>query len=317
MKKIAVTYSIPEEPLEFLKKIYNVKINRSSDSLSRVELINMCKDVDGVICMFNESFDKELIDACPRLKVISTYSVGYNNVDVEYAKSKGIFVTNTPDVLTESTANLAIGLMINVARSICRGNEVVNKGKFEKWTPTWFLGLDLSNKTVGVVGMGRIGQNFARKVKAFNMRVIYYSNSRVESIESELGAVFVSFDNLVKESDFISLHVPLTTETRHMFSKKQFKDMKKSSILINTSRGAVIDEESLAFALINNEIYGAGLDVFEEEPEINSLLIGLDNVVLTPHIGSSTFNTRYKMAELNAASIHQALQGIKPALCVW
>lgn len=317
MKKVVITYPISEEPLEILKQNFNVIINESGMQWNRETLIEYSKDADAVLCMFYDKFDAELLSQCPKLKIVATYSVGFNNIDVDYAKSKGIYVSNTPDVLTNATADLAMGLMLSVARLIPTGNTLIRNGGFKSWTPTWFLGLDLAYKTIGVVGMGRIGQNFAKKASAFNMKVVYHSNTKKDEFENETGAQWVTKETLIKESDFISLHVPLTKATHHMFGKEEFKAMKKTAVIINTSRGPVIDEEALADALINGDIYGAGLDVFEEEPKVNSKLIDCDNVVLTPHIGSSTFNTRFRMAEINAQSIYEALMGEKPQVCVY
>jgi glyoxylate reductase len=253
------------------------------------------------------------MNQCNKLKVIANYAVGYNNIDYEYAKEKGIFVTNTPGVLTDATADLAMALLLAVARRIPEGDVVSKNGEFGSWTPTWFLGLDLSNKTIGIIGMGRIGQNFAKKAKAFNMKIIYNSRTPKKDFEKETNAVWVTKEELLKESDFISIHVSLTEETKHMISTKELNIMKKNAVLINTSRGPVVDEDALADALIENKIYGAGLDVYENEPSINKKLIGLDNVVLTPHIGSSTFETRIRMSEIAANNIFQVLQGEKPS----
>jgi glyoxylate reductase len=261
--------------------------------------------------MFYDKFDAEIMDQCPKIKIISTYSVGYNNIDVHSAKERGIYVTNTPDVLTNATADLAMGLLLSVSRNIVKGDNTIRNGEFKSWTPTWFLGLDLFNKTVGIVGLGRIGQNFAKKARAFNMNIIYHSSKKNHDFDNEFGAKLVSMETLIKESDFISLHVPLTDKTRYMFGKKEFDMMKNSAVIINTSRGAVIDEDALANALMDNLIYGAGLDVFEDEPNVNPKLISLDNVVLTPHIGSSTYETRIRMAEISAQSIYNALLGQK------
>jgi lactate dehydrogenase-like 2-hydroxyacid dehydrogenase len=275
------------------------------------ELVKFCKDADAVLCMFYDKFDAEIMDQCPKIKIISTYSVGYNNIDVHSAKERGIYVTNTPDVLTNATADLAMGLLLSVSRNIVKGDNTIRNGEFKSWTPTWFLGLDLFNKTVGIVGLGRIGQNFAKKARAFNMNIIYHSSKKNHDFDNEFGAKLVSMETLIKESDFISLHVPLTDKTRYMFGKKEFDMMKNSAVIINTSRGAVIDEDALANALMDNLIYGAGLDVFEDEPNVNPKLISLDNVVLTPHIGSSTYETRIRMAEISAQSIYNALLGQK------
>jgi glyoxylate reductase len=313
MKKVFVSYPIPDEPLNILREKYEVVINEKKAPLNKEELIAKCKDVDAVLCMYYDVFDKEVMDQCNKLKVIANYAVGYNNIDYEYAKEKGIFVTNTPGVLTDATADLAMALLLAVARRIPEGDVVSKNGEFGSWTPTWFLGLDLSNKTIGIIGMGRIGQNFAKKAKAFNMKIIYNSRTPKKDFEKETNAVWVTKEELLKESDFISIHVSLTEETKHMISTKELNIMKKNAVLINTSRGPVVDEDALADALIENKIYGAGLDVYENEPSINKKLIGLDNVVLTPHIGSSTFETRIRMSEIAANNIFQVLQGEKPS----
>jgi len=312
MKKVFVTYPISDEPLNVLREKYEVVINDKKTPLDKESLVSACKDADAVLCMYYDVFDKEMMDQCNKLKVISNYAVGYNNIDHEYARKKGVFVTNTPDVLTDATADLAMGLLLSVARKISEGDFVSKNGQFVSWTPTWFLGLDLSNKTIGIIGMGRIGQNFAKKVKAFNMKIIYNSKTPKRDFEKETNAVWVSKEKLLKESDFISIHVSLNEETKHMIGTKKLNIMKNNAVLINTSRGSVVDEEALANALIDKKIYGAGLDVYENEPCINKKLIGLDNVVLTPHIGSSTFETRIRMSEIAANNIAQTLQGEKP-----
>lgn len=315
--KVVVTYPIPEVPLKKLKENFNVVINRSEERWDKEMLIENTKDADAVLCMFYDKFDADVISKCSKLKIIATYSVGFNNIDVTYAKSKGIYVSNTPDVLSNATADLAMGLLLSVARLIPIGNDTARNGKFKMWTPTWFLGLDLAYKTIGIIGMGRIGQNFAEKAKAFKMKVIYYSTTRKTDFESKTGSEWVTMEKLLSESDFISLHVPLTEMTYHLLGRKEFQVMKNTAVIINTSRGAVIDEIALAEALHQGEIYGAGLDVFEDEPKIHPKLLTCDNVVLTPHIGSSTFDTRVQMAEINARSIFEALAGEKPQNCVY
>jgi lactate dehydrogenase-like 2-hydroxyacid dehydrogenase len=268
--------------------------------------------MDGVICMLQDHFDQEVIDCLSDVKVLANYAVGYNNIDLEYAASKGIIVTNTPGVLTNATADLAWALLFATARCIPDADRYIREGKFKGWMPQLFLGQEITGKTLGVIGAGRIGGNFAKKAKGFDMKILYYNRKRDLQLEKECGAIYVDQATLLRESDFVSLHVPLTNETSMMIGAEALKMMKPTAILINTSRGPVIDEEALVDALRSGTIWGAGLDVYENEPQVHPGLLAMKNVVLAPHIGSSTTETREKMAAMVAENVLAVLEG-RPA----
>ncbi|MCX7716173.1 MAG: D-glycerate dehydrogenase, partial [Endomicrobia bacterium] len=244
------------------------------------------------------------MDKAKNLKIIANYAVGFNNIDVKEATSRKIPVTNTPGVLTETTADLAFALLMSVARRIVESDRFLREGKFKGWAPMLFLGNDIYGKTIGIIGFGRIGQAVAKRALGFDMKVLYYDTNRVKpEIEKKYSAIYKSLSELLKESDFISIHVPLTQETYHLISDKEFDLMKPTSYLINTSRGPVVDEKALVRALKNKKIAGAALDVFENEPEVEAELIDMPNTVLVPHIGSATIETRTKMALMAAENI--------------
>lgn len=293
----------------------NCTMHDSDTPLSKAELIENLRGFDGLICLLNDRIDSEVIRSSPALKVISNLGVGYNNIDVESATKHGIVVTNTPDVLTETTADLAFALMISVARRITEADRSVREGHFEEWSLIQrHSGTDLYGKTLGIIGMGRIGLAVARRGhKGFDMDILYFSNHHNRQAEEELGARLVSFDELLSKSDFISIHVPLNDSTRHLLGEKEFASMKKDAFLVNTSRGPVIDEDALARALLSGQIKGAALDVYENEPYINPTLIKIEqNLVLTPHIGSATIATRTNMARMAVTNMITALQGKRP-----
>jgi glyoxylate reductase len=248
------------------------------------------------------------------LKVIANYAVGFNNIDIKAATERGIAVANTPGVLTETTADLAWALLMAVARRIVESDKFMRSGKFRGWAPMLYLGNDVHNKTLGVLGFGRIGRAVARRASGFNMRVLYSGGKRAsEEDERTYNAVFCSLETLLRESDFISLHVPLTESTRHLIGGEQFDMMKESAILINTARGPVVDEKALVWALKERKIAGAGLDVYEQEPGFESELAEMDNVVMVPHIGSASVSTRTKMAMMVASGAIDVLEGRMPA----
>jgi lactate dehydrogenase-like 2-hydroxyacid dehydrogenase len=248
--------------------------------------------------------------------MIANYAVGFNNVDVETATQKKIPVSNTPGVLTDTTAELAWALVFSVARRIVESDSFCRDGKFEGWGPMLMLGQDISKKTLGIIGAGRIGTAMALKSKGFDMNVLYVDQEHNQVLESELNAKKTDLSTLIAESDIISLHVPLTEETHHLIGEKELASMKETAVLVNTSRGPVIDEKALIQALEDNQIFGAGLDVYEQEPTIPKRLKQLDNVVILPHIGSATKDTRSKMAEMAAENMIQGLNGEKPDNCV-
>ena len=314
--KIFVTRKIPEEGLNILKKEHEVDVNPYNRVLTKREIIKGLKGKDGLLCLLTDNIDEEVIRSEPRLRMIASYAVGYDNIDVKTATELGIPVSNTPGVLTDATAEMAWALLFSVSRRIVEGDRFSRAGRFKGWDPLLLLGQDISGKVLGVVGTGRIGTAFALKSKGFNMKVLYVNNKRNEKLERELGAEKVDIDDLLKRSDFISLHVPLLSSTRHLISEKQLRMMKPNAILINTSRGPVIDEKALIKALKEKWIFGAGLDVYENEPEIPEELKELDNVVLQPHSASATIASRTGMAIIAAKNMIAGLRGDIPPNCV-
>lgn len=314
--KVFVTRKIPESGIMLLKKHHMVSVSTEDRVLSKEEIIDQAKDAEGLLCLLTDTIDKEVISSLSRLKMIANYAVGYNNVDVSFATEKKIPVSNTPDVLTETTAELAWALIFSVARRIAEADTFCREGKFDGWGPMLMLGQDVSKKTLGIIGAGRIGTAMALKSKGFEMNVLYVDNQRNQQLELELHAQKTSLTVLLKQSDFISLHVPLTDKTKHLISKKELDIMKETAILVNTSRGPVVDEKALIYALENNLIFGAGLDVYEHEPEIPLRLKQLDKVVLLPHLGSATKETRSNMARMAAENMIIGLKGKRPPNCV-
>ncbi|MEJ5229956.1 MAG: glyoxylate reductase [Pseudothermotoga sp.] len=312
--RVFVTRQIPEDGLKLLREHCEIEVSDYDGVIPRDLLLKKVKGVDGILSLLTDLIDKEVMDSAgPQLKVVSNYAVGYNNIDVEEATRRGIMVTNTPGVLTETTADLAWALMMAIARRIVEGDKFVRAGKFRGWEPMLLLGTDLYGATLGIVGFGRIGQAMARRAIGFNMKVLYYDGNRVsEELEKELKATFVNLETLLRESDFITLHVPLTKETHHLIGEKELRMMKKESYLINTARGPVIDEKALAKALKENWIRGAALDVFENEPQVEPELLELDNVVLAPHLGSASYATRTRMSVMAAENLIKALSGETP-----
>lgn len=320
MKKprIFVTRQIPQEGLEILKDYCQVEVSEYDGVIPRSLLLKRVKDADGLLVLLTDKIDKEVISAAgKRLRVISNYAVGYNNIDIGEATKKGIMVTNTPGVLTETTADLAWALLMSIARRIVEGDKFVRAGKFRGWEPMLLLGTDIYEATLGLIGFGRIGQAMARRAKGFNLKVLYYDKNPVSPIiEKELGVSRAGFDEILRKSDFISIHVPLNEETFHLIGQKELSIMKKESYLINTARGPIVDEKALVKALKDGVIRGAALDVFENEPEIEQELMSLDNIVMVPHIGSASYQTRTKMAIIAAKNILSALKGERPEFLV-
>jgi len=314
--KIFVTRKIPEQGLNLLRKEFEIEIYKYDKVPTKEEIIKGLKGKDGLLCLLTDPIDRDVIYSEPKLKTIANYAVGYNNIDVEAATARGIPVSNTPDVLTEATAEMAWTLLFSVARRTIEGDKFTRAGKFNGWAPLLMLGQDVSNKILGVVGAGRIGTAFALKSKGFNMKVLYFDEKKNETLENELGAKKVDLSTLLKASDYISLHVPLVDATHHIIGEKELCAMKKNAILINTSRGPVIDEKALIKALKEKWIFGAGLDVYENEPIIPKELLKLDNVVLQPHSASATTETRTKMAVMAAENMIAGLKGKIPPNCI-
>ncbi len=301
--KLLVTYNIPRTPFQELPADWEITFPEK-EIMSKEEIIRLLPEYDVMLAIFHAPIYREILDAGKKLKLISNYGVGYNNIDIEYARKKGIAVTNTPKSVNNPTAELALSLMLSAARRVAECNLKIRTEKENMWGTMHNLGIGLENKTLGIIGMGNIGKNVALKAKAFGMQIIYY-NDRTEVP----GYRRVNLETLLKESDFISLHTPLTPQTRHLIGEHELSLMKPTTILINTARGAIIDEKALAKALTQRRITGAALDVFEDEPHITETLYGLDNVILTPHIGTGTIDARIAMGQEALDNIHHFLQG--------
>jgi glyoxylate reductase len=313
--KIFVTRKTPGKALEKLTASeHEVVISEFDRPLKEEELVEKARDADALLTLLTDRVDEALMDAAgPLLKIISNYAVGFDNVDIKAATDRGIVVTNTPsDEVNEAVAEHTWALILSLARRIVEADEATRRGGYKGWEPGIFLGTGLLGKTLGIVGLGRIGSMVARRAKGYNMTVLYNKRSRDEKAEKELGATFVELEELFAKSDFITLHVPLTEETRHMINKESLAKMKKRSYLINTARGPVVNEKDLAEALRSGQLSGAALDVFDNEPDINPELIGMENIVLTPHIASATWEAREKMGEQAVSAILDTFQGKKP-----
>ncbi len=311
--KVLVTRRIPDSGLKILTETCDLDIFEGEAPISRDVLFKRIKGKDGLLCLLSDKIDKEIVAAGGRsLKVISNYAVGYNNIDVEEATKSGVLVTNTPGVLTDATADLTWALLLACARRIPKSDSLVRDGRFVGWSPTLLLGREVYGKTLGIIGMGEIGAAVARRAKGFGMKTIYHNRKRDPEAEKELGAMYVSVDDLLRNSDYVSLHVPLTPETRHLIGEREFAMMKPTAILLNASRGEVIDEKALIKALKEGRIDSAGLDVYEKEPRLSPGLAELDNVVLTPHTGSATYESRDRMAVMAAENLVAGLRGERP-----
>ncbi|MGM0607953.1 MAG: 2-hydroxyacid dehydrogenase [Candidatus Muiribacteriota bacterium] len=307
--KVYVTRKIPDRGIRLLKENnIEVIINPEDRQPTAEEIIKNASDCDGIITLLSDKINREIIDKLPKLKIIANYAVGINNIDFEYARSKGIVVGNTPDVLTETTAELGFALMMAVARKIPQSHEFTKKGKFKGWEPELFCGYDLYKKTLGIVGLGRIGQAVALRGRGFCMNILYKSRKPNFEAEKNTGAEYAELDELAQKSDFIILCCPLTSETRHMIDRSFIEKMKNNAIIVNIARGPVVDEQTLIEFLENKKIAGAGFDVYENEPEVPEKLRELDNVVILPHIGSASYETRAKMSEICALNTIEVLK---------
>lgn len=312
--KVFVTRRIPQAGLDILDKECEVKVNPYDRVLKREELLQGVKGIDGLLALLTDTIDEKVMDQSKNLRIISDYAVGYNNIDVEAATKRRIMVTNTPGVLTDTTADLTWALLMGVARRIVESDRFTREERFKDWSPMLFLGTDIHHATLGIVGLGSIGQAVARRAEGFQMKILYYDVVRVsQDIERELGADFVSLDELLRESDFVTLHAPLLSQTHHLISEEKLKLMKKTSFLINAARGPLVDEKALVRALKEGWIAGAALDVYENEPDLTPGLSSLKNVVIVPHIGSASVATRTKMAIMAARNLLAGLKGDVPA----
>lgn len=315
MAKVFVSRKIPGTALDKLKASRNeVEVSPFDRPLTAEELLEKGKGVDALLTLLTDKIDGDVIDALgPQLKIVSNYAVGFDNINIAEATKRGVVVTNTPsDVINESVAEFAWTLMLSLAKRVVEADEVTRRGVYKGWEPGIFLGVNMIGKTLGIIGLGRIGSMTARRARGWEMRVLYNKRSRNEEAERELGIEFSELDKLYAESDFISLHVPLTDETRHMIDKDAFAKMKKGVFIVNTARGSVIDEGDLVDALREGKVGGAGLDVFDNEPNINAELIGMENVILTPHIASATREAREEYGRLAVDAILATLAGKKP-----
>jgi glyoxylate reductase len=310
---VFITRKLPEETLVSLKEIAHVRMwPYEEEAVPREVLLKEAQKADGLLTMLSDKIDKELFDNAPSLKVVANLAVGYDNIDIEAAKMKNVRVCNTPDVLTDSTADLAFSLILATARRIVESASYVKEGKWNSWGPLLLAGADVHHKTIGIVGMGRIGEAVARRAKGFDMNILYHNRSRKPEAEKKLGAVYRDFYDLLKESDFVVCLAPLTTETKGMFNREAFQAMKQSAIFINAGRGASVDEEALVDALKNGVIAGAGLDVYVKEPiAADHPLLTMKQVVALPHIGSASVETRKKMSELACRNIAKVIDGKK------
>lgn len=314
---VYVTRLIPEENIAELRKHFDVEVNPDDRALSKEELKVKLKGKNAAVSLLTDIIDGEVLDAAgSQLKIVANYAVGFNNFDLAAATERGVILTNTPGVLDEATATLTFTLLLAMARRIPEADKFMRDGKWQGWAPMFFIGLDVDKKTLGIAGLGRIGQNVARKARGFDMKIIYTDVRRNEEFENEVGATYVDKETLLKESDFITLHVPLLPETYHYIGETELKMMKPTAVLINASRGPVVDEAALVKALQAKEIWGAALDVFEAEPKIAPGLSDLDNVVIVPHIASATMDTRLKMGAIAVGNIIKVLNGQEPDTCV-
>jgi len=311
MAKVVVTGKIPAGGLARLKAEHDVTAWESDDAISRADLLAMVAGADAIVSLLTEKIDDELLDAAgPQLKSVSNVAVGYNNIDVPACENRGVLVTNTPGVLTEATADIAMSLILTATRRLGEGERVIRAQEPWQWGMFYMLGMGIQGRQLGIVGMGQIGIATARRAKAFGMNIAYTRRTPLEDhVIEELDAKFMTMDELIESSDVLSLHCPYSPATHHLMSENQFARMKKTAFLINTARGPIVDEAALVNALKSGEIAGAGLDVFENEPTVHPGLLELDNAVLIPHLGSATVETRAAMADIAATNALAILAG--------
>lgn len=317
MVKVFIAGPIPEVGYNLLKEQgYEVDMYEGKGIIDKETLIQGVKDADALISLLSTNVDKDVIDAGSNLKIITNYGAGFNNVDIKYARQKQIDVTNTPKASTNSTAELTFALVLAVARRIPEGDKLCRTTGFDGWAPLFFRGREVSGKTIGIIGLGEIGSAVAKRAKAFDMNVLYTGPHQKVDKEREIGAKYVDFDTLIQHSDFITINAAYNPDLHHLFDTEQFKSMKPTSYLINAARGPIVNEASLVEALKNKDIEGAALDVFEFEPEINDELKSLENVVITPHIGNATFESRDMMSKIVANDTISKLNGDEPKFVV-
>ena len=312
--KVFVTRELPERGLRIIKKRFDAEVWADSAPPPKKVVIQKVAKVDALASLLTDQIDAEVFDVAPNLKIIAQFAVGYDNIDIKEATKRGIYVTNTPEVLTETTADFAWVLLMAVARRVVEADKYIRSGKWKVgWHPTMILGRDVYGATLGIVGLGRIGAAVAKRATGFDMRTLYYSATRKPNLEKTLGLEFADLDTLLQKSDFVSIHVPLMEKTYHLIDERKLKLMKETACLINNSRGPVVDEKALYKALTEGWIAGAALDVFEHEPtSIDNPLLKLDNVVVAPHISSSSHETRSRMAEMVAENLIAFFEGKIP-----
>ncbi len=304
---------IPEKAEKYIKERSRLEIHPSEELISRRKLLKAVRDVDALIPTVSDPIDDKVMDAAPRLRVIANYGVGYNNVDLHAASARGIPVTNTPEVLNETTADLTFTLILTASRRVGEGERFLRAGKWKGWKPTQLLGLDVYGKTLGVLGMGRIGKAVARRARGFGMKVIYYDEFRPPAkVERELGVRYAPFKSLLRNADIVTVHTPLLPKTRHLMGAAEFRQMKRTAVLVNAARGPIVNEKALARALATGQIAAAGIDVYEHEPDVEPSLMKLENAVLLPHLGSASLETRVAMGMVAARNCFAALAGRKP-----
>jgi len=309
--RVYLTRALPGEGMERILRNYDAEVFPGDAPPDRETILRGVRGREALVCLLTDPVDREIMEAGP-LRIIANYAAGYNNIDVEAATELGILVTNTSGVLSETTADLTWALLLSAARRIVEGDRFMREGRFKGWAPTLLLGRDIYGKTLGVIGAGSIGSAVMRRALGFGMRVLYNSRRRKPELEEELGAKWATLKDLLKESDFITIHVPLTEETYHLIGEREFRLMKDGAVLVNVARGPVVDEEALVEALKEGKLFSAALDVYEREPEVHPDLLQMDNVVLAPHIGSASLATRSRMASMVADSLDDFFSGRVP-----
>ncbi|MGB9907558.1 MAG: 2-hydroxyacid dehydrogenase [Candidatus Saccharicenans sp.] len=311
--KVLLTHPLLPEAMDYLASQVELELATREMVLPRSELLARVGDKQGLLCFLTDTIDREVMDRAPGLNIISNCAVGVNNIDLKEAWSRGLLVTNTPEVLTEATADLTLALILATTRRLVEADRFCREGRFRGWQIDLFLGQELSGRTLGIIGFGRIGQAVARRALAFNLKIIYQDPQRLEpALEKELQVEYRELDELLGEADIVSIHASLTPQSYHLISRDRLQLMKRTAVLINVARGPIVEEKALAEALANGRLWAAGLDVYENEPDISPELLRLDNVILLPHIGSATYETRKKMCFLAVKNLLQGLRGERP-----
>ncbi len=312
--KVLLTHPLLKEAMDYLAEYTDLELATSQDFLPHSELLQKIKDKEGLLCFLSDTIDREVLDNAPALRAISNCAVGINNIDLKLARSRGLMVTNTPNILTEPTADLTMALILATTRRIVEADEFCRQGRFQGWRIDLFLGQGLQGKTLGIIGLGQIGQAVARRAQAFGLKIIYYNRHRLSpDREAALKAEYRQLDALLSEADIVSIHASLNPDSDHLLNRDKLALMKKSAVLINVARGAIVEEKPLTEALKTGQLWAAGLDVYEHEPQIEPDLLSLQNVVLLPHIGSATYETRLQMSLMAVNNLLEALAGKTPA----